>query len=110
MATIRVSPRTIRPSSLKPSGSRARTTSRPAAFEGSDGYSYTAEVVTDTTGDPAAPYAAYVLFVRWARIGAQSPAGHLETEYLETGTSEEDTRRRVADLRLSDVKQALDAL
>ena len=37
---------------------------RPAAFEGGDGFSYSAEIVTDHTGEPAAPYAAYLLFVR----------------------------------------------
>jgi hypothetical protein len=83
---------------------------RPAAFEGADGFSYSAEIVTDHTGDPAAPYAAFVLFVRWARVGAQAPEGHVESDYLATAASEEEARQRVGALRLSDVKQLLDQL
>jgi hypothetical protein len=83
---------------------------RPAAFEGSDGFSYTAEIVTDSTGDTRAPFAAYLLFVRWARVGAQSPEGHLETDYLVTGTNEENVRAVLAGWRLSEVKRTLDAL
>jgi hypothetical protein len=83
---------------------------RPAAFEGSDGFSYSAEIVTDRTGDASAPFAAYLLFVRWARIGAQSPEGHLETDYLATATSEADARAAVAAWKLSAVKRALDEL
>ena len=83
---------------------------RPAAFEGSDGFSYTAEIVTDATGDAREPHAAYVLFVRWARIGAQSPEGHLETEYLATGATPAEAAARVGARRLSDVKRLLDEL
>src|SRR5204863_8576606 len=83
---------------------------RPAAFEGSDGFSYSAEIVTDRTGDASAPFAAYLLFVRWARIGAQSPEGHLETDYLATATSEAEAHAAVAAWKLSAVKRALDEL
>jgi hypothetical protein len=83
---------------------------RPAAFEGHDGFSYSAEIVTDRTGDAASPWAAYLLFVRWARIGAQSPEGHLETDYLATANTEAEARDAVGAWRLSDVKRALDEL
>ena len=83
---------------------------RPAAFEGSDGFSYSAEIVTDHTGESARPFAAYLLFVRWARIGAQSPEGHLETDYLATAMTEADARGAVAAWQLSAVKTALDSL
>ena len=83
---------------------------RPAAFEGSDGFSYTAEIVTDATGDTREPHSAYVLFIRWARIGAQSPEGHLETEYLTTGSTPAEAAARAGALRLSEVKQLLDEL
>jgi len=83
---------------------------RPAAFEGSDGFSYSAEIVTDRTGDAAAPFAAYLLFVRWARIGAQSPEGHLETDYLATATTEAQALAAVGAWPLSAVKRALDEL
>jgi hypothetical protein len=83
---------------------------RPAAFEGDDGFSYSAEIVTDHTREMDAPYAAYLLFVRWARIGAQSPEGHLETDYLATARTEAEARSRVGAWPLSAVKAALDEL
>ncbi|HKO14936.1 MAG TPA: hypothetical protein VJU87_01800 [Gemmatimonadaceae bacterium] len=83
---------------------------RAAAFEGSDGFSYSVEIVVDDTGDPAAPHAAYLLFVRWARIGAQSPEGHLETEYLATAATADAAYQAVGGMSLNAVKRALDAL
>jgi hypothetical protein len=83
---------------------------RPAAFEGSDGFSYSVEIVTDTTGDSAAPYAAYLLFVKWARIGAQTPEGHLETDYLARAATEDLARAAVGAWQLSAVKRVLDGL
>src|SRR5689334_23824127 len=75
---------------------------RPAAFEGSDGFSYSAEIVTDHTGDTEKPFAAYLLFVRWARIGAQSPEGHLETDYVAAGATEQAVHAMVGAWPLSD--------
>jgi hypothetical protein len=83
---------------------------RPAAFEGADGFSYSAEIVVDRSDDASAPYAAYLLFVRWARVGAQSPEGHLETDYLVTASTEEAARNRIGAWSLSAVKAALDEL
>lgn len=83
---------------------------RPAAFEGADGFSYSAEIMVDPTGDAAAPFAAYLLFVRWARIGAQSPEGHVETDYLASARSEEAARAAIAAWTLSAVKAMLDEL
>ena len=83
---------------------------RPAAFEGSDGFSYSVEIVVDDTEDASAPYAAYLLFVRWARIGAQSPEGHLETAYLAAAGTAEEVRRQIGAMRLDEVKRALDQL
>src|SRR4029077_1108351 len=68
---------------------------RPAAFEGTDGFSYSVELMTDATGDAARPFASYLLFVKWARIGAQTPEGHVETDYLATAASEEAARAAV---------------
>jgi hypothetical protein len=83
---------------------------RPAAFEGSDGFSYSVEIMADDTGEGAAPWAAFFLFVKWSRIGAQTPEGHLESDYLTRGASEEQARRLLGDLPLGDVKQLLDRL
>lgn len=83
--------------------------SRPAAFEGHDGVSYSVEIVSDETGEAARPYAAYVLFVRW-RAGDPVASGHLETDYLEYGESEADAIAKVGAMKLSEVRAALDAL
>ena len=83
---------------------------RPAAFEGSDGFSYSVEILTDDTGDAAAPMGAYLLFIQWARVGAASPQGHLESAFLAAARSEAEARRRVGALPLAEVKRTLDAL
>src|ERR1700759_4487467 len=76
---------------------------RPAAFEGSDGFSYSVEIMSEATGDANAPWAAYFLFVKWSRIGAQSPEGHLETEYLLTAATDEDARAALGETPLDEV-------
>ena len=83
---------------------------RPAAFEGSDGFSYSVELMTDASGRDEQPFAAYILFVKWARIGAQTPEGHLETGYLTYGSTEADARSRIGALPLNEVKRLLDEL
>ena len=83
--------------------------SRPAAFEGKDGSSYSVEIVADETGDPTRPFAAYLLFVRW-REGDPVAAGHLETDYLEYGESETEALAKVGAMQLSQVRSALDSL
>src|SRR5262245_55792351 len=83
---------------------------RPAAFEGSDGYSYSVELSVDTTGEPERPFGAYFLFIRWRRMGAQGVEGHLETAFLEFGRSADEAREALGRWLLNDVKRALDDL
>ena len=84
---------------------------RPDAFEGSDGFSYSVEILAEhTNDDEQEPWDAFFLFVKWARIGAQSPEGHLESDYLESGASEGQARRRVGEMPLNLVKLLLDGL
>lgn len=83
--------------------------SRPAAFEGRDGASYSVEIVVDETGERERPYAAYLLFVRW-RQGDPVAAGHLETDYLEYGQSDAEALAKVGAMALSQVRSALDFL
>ena len=66
-------------------GGYAAVHARPAAFEGPDGMSYSVEVLAEETGEPARPWGAYLLFMRWARQGAQRVEGHLETPFLAWG-------------------------
>jgi hypothetical protein len=82
---------------------------RPAAFEGSDGASYSVELVTDASGDPMRPFAAYLLFVRW-REGDPVASGHLETDFIAMASSEDEARSLVGALSLNDVKSHLEKL
>jgi hypothetical protein len=82
---------------------------RPAAFEGADGASYSVDVLTDTTGERAQPWGAYLLFVRWSP-GEPQVAGHLETEFLVRGATEAQVRYEIGRMRLATVKATLDAL
>ncbi|HEV7836567.1 MAG TPA: hypothetical protein VGO75_00750 [Gemmatimonadaceae bacterium] len=82
---------------------------RPAAFEGSDGASYSVEIVADASGDKDRPFAAYLLFVRW-REGDPVASGHLETEFLAYASDETEARQLVGALLLNEVKAHLDKL
>ena len=81
---------------------------RPAAFEGSDGFSYSVEIMTQETGSAEAPWGAFFFFVQWARLGAQSPEGHVETDFVATAPTEDEARRRIGETPLSYVKELLD--
>lgn len=82
---------------------------RPAAFEGSDGASYSVEIVTDVGEESEHPFGAYLLFVRW-RSADPVATGHLETDFLGYGATEEEARAAVGKLSLNDVKSRLDEL
>lgn len=83
---------------------------RPAAFEGSDGYSYSVEILAHEEPASIPRWEAWLFFVKWARMGASSPEGHLETEVLARGHSEAEARAAVGALSLNEVKRLLDAL
>ena len=91
-------------------GGYAAVHDRPAAFEGSDGFSYSVELMTEETGDRTSPWAGFILFIKWARLGAQTPEGHLESEYLVHAASEGDARRSLGRMPLDAVKALLDRL
>ena len=82
---------------------------RPAAFEGSDGASYSVEIVTDVSDVKDGAFGAYLLFVRW-REGDPVASGHLETDFLAFAPTEDEARRMVGAMLLSDVKLRLDEL
>lgn len=91
-------------------GGYAAVHDRPAAFEGSDGFSYSVELMAEPTGESSAPWAAFIFFVKWSRLGAQSPEGHLESDYLLTAATEEDARAALGETPLEAVKALLDRL
>ncbi len=82
---------------------------RPAAFEGSDGASYSVEIVTDINDDEKGAFGAYLLFVRW-REGDPVASGHLETDFLAFASTEDEARNMVGTMLLNEVKSRLDDL
>ncbi len=90
-------------------GGYAAVHDRPAAFEGCDGFSYSVEIMVERDG-PSERWSAFFLFVKWSRLGAQTPEGHLETDYLLTAASEAEARAALGETPLGEVKALLDRL
>lgn len=82
---------------------------RPAAFEGSDGSSYSVEIVTDAGAGQGGEFSSYLLFIRW-RSGDPVASGHLETPYLSSGANEGESRRAIEQMKLNEVRAQLDKL
>ena len=91
-------------------GGYAAVHGRPAAFEGSDGFSYSVEILSAPTGHTERPWGACLLFVQWNRIGATSPSGHLETDFLAESDTENDALALVGALSLGQVRGVLNRL
>lgn len=91
-------------------GGYAAVHDRPAAFEGSDGYSYSVELMAEPSEDAGGAWGAFFFFVKWARLGAQSPEGHLESDYLLTAATEADAMTALGETPLDEVKALLDRL
>jgi hypothetical protein len=83
---------------------------RPAAFDGSDGFSYSVEILCEITDEREHVWGAFFLFIRWSRVGAQTPEGHLESDYLTHADSEADARRLLGEMPVVEVKVLLDRL
>ncbi len=82
---------------------------RPAAFNGADGFAYSVDVLADETGDRAAPWGAYLFFVRWG-VGEPQVSGHLETPFLFTGDNAAYVKHQLGSMSLATVKATLDGL
>ncbi len=82
---------------------------RPAAFEGSDGASYSIELVVDRTETRSAKFGSYILFIRWGK-GEPFASGHLESSYLFFAESEAEARGMAGAMPLNSVKKLLDDL
>ena len=91
-------------------GGYAAVHARPAALEGRDGMSYSLDVLSDSTGDAARPYGAFLLFVQWSRIGAQKAEGHLETDFVAWGATAAEAERAIGAMPITEAQRLLDAL
>ncbi|HEX6558219.1 MAG TPA: hypothetical protein VF021_02130 [Longimicrobiales bacterium] len=81
---------------------------RPPAFSGSDDQPYTVDVDVEPTGDPARPFAAFLVFVRWAATGA-GIMEHTESGDVAHGDTPDSAKSRALELTLYEVKSELDA-
>lgn len=88
-------------------GGYMRKHDRAAAFSGSDGHPYSVAIYVEEEPDLRGLYGAALLFVRWSPSGDR-PVGHVETETLAWGRTEEEAQSRLESLSLYDVKAALD--
>lgn len=81
---------------------------RPPAFGGVDEQPYTVDIDVEPTGDDEKPYAAFLVFIRWAETGA-GIMEHTESGDVAFGDSPEAARARALELTLYEVKAELDA-
>jgi len=89
-------------------GGYALVHGRPAAFEGSDGFSYSVELCVDQVNDVGTLWAAYLLFPRWRRLGESGVEGHLETDYLTRATTSAAARAALGAFALRQVRGLLE--
>ena len=81
---------------------------RPPAFAGIDQQPYTVDVDVEPTGDAERPYAAFLVFLRWAETGAGIMA-HNESGDVAFGDTPEAARASALELTLYEIKAELDA-
>lgn len=91
-------------------GGYAAVHARPAALEGRDGLSYSVETLTDSTGEAARPWGAYLLFLRWKKMGEQGVAGHLESAFLAWADDRSAAKAALDAFLIEDVQRVLDEL
>jgi hypothetical protein len=83
------------------------THERVPAFEGPDGQPYTVDIDTEQTDDPARPWTAFLVFVRWAETGA-GIMGHVTSGDVAYGATEDEARTGALELTLYQLKSELD--
>jgi hypothetical protein len=83
------------------------THERVPAFAGSDQQPYTVDIDTEETGDPERPWAAFLVFVRWADTGA-GIMGHVTSGDVAYGATEDEARTAALGLTLYELKGHLD--
>lgn len=88
-------------------GGYLRVHDRPPGFEGADGQPYTVSIEVEKTANLRAPWAAFLLFPRWAETGL-GIVGHVETPLLWEGRDPEEVTRAAGGTPLGRVKELLD--
>lgn len=84
---------------------------RPAAFDGPDGFAYSVAILSDALqNDPRGAYGAYLLFLRWTRIGEEGVEGHLESDFLEFGADRAGALAKLGAWPIARAQEQLNAL
>lgn len=84
---------------------------RPAALDAPDGFPYSIARMADPLhDDPRGAWGAYLMFLRWRRIGEEGVEGHVETEYLEFAASRDDALERLGVWPLARAQDVLSGL
>ncbi len=81
---------------------------RPPAFEGLDGQPYTVSVEVEQTSNLRAPYAAFLVFPRWAETGL-GIVGHVVTPLRWDAHTRDEAVGLAGATPLEEVKRLLDA-
>ena len=82
---------------------------RPAAFEGPDGRAYSVDLVASTADEPGR-FGAFFLFIRWSMGEQPALDGHIESDFLSYGFSEEDALDKLRVMPLSTVRSLLSTM
>jgi hypothetical protein len=80
---------------------------RSPGFTGRDDMPYTVAIESERPEDAEGAWVAYLVFLRWAE-NSTAIMGHLDSEDLSRGPTEEAARQSVGRLSLLDVKRLLD--
>lgn len=84
---------------------------RPAAFDGPDGVPYSiARLADPLAADPRGAFGAYLMFLRWRRVGEEGVEGHYETEFLEFGGTHAEALDRLGQWPIARAQDELAAL
>ncbi len=81
---------------------------RPAALDAPDGFPYSiARMVDALVDDERGAYGAYLMFLRWRKIGEEGVEGHVETEYLEFAASRDAVLEKLGNWPLARAQEVL---
>ncbi len=70
--------------------------------------SYSVELCVDQVNDAGTLWGAYLLFLRWRRVGASGVEGHLETDYVARAATADAARAVLGRLTLQAVRDQLE--
>ena len=84
---------------------------RPASLDAPDGFPYSlAQMVDPLRDDPRGAWGAYLMFLRWRRIGEEGVEGHVESDYLEFAATRNEALAKLGAWPLTRAQDLLNGL